>query len=61
MINMGFEPDVQKILEWLPVTNVKPDTEEAEDSEFLKKNFWKKNKYRQVCSVVFVVHLLVCC
>ena len=51
MINMGFEPDVQKILEWLPVTNLKPDTEEAEDSELLKKNFWKKNKYRQVINL----------
>ncbi|KAF3860715.1 hypothetical protein F7725_000970 [Dissostichus mawsoni] len=33
MIDMGFEPDVQKILEYIPVTNQKPDTDEAEDPE----------------------------
>ena len=49
MINMGFEPDVQMILKYLPVTNEKPDTEEAEDEEFLLSNFMTKNKYRQVC------------
>lgn len=31
MIDMGFEADVQKILDHMPVTNLKPDTEEAED------------------------------
>lgn len=33
MIDLGFEPDVQRILEYMPVTNLKPDTEEAEDSK----------------------------
>ncbi|CAG7641682.1 unnamed protein product, partial [Allacma fusca] len=47
MIDMGFEPDVQKILEFMPVTNQKPDTEEAEDETLLMKNFYTKNKYRQ--------------
>lgn len=47
MIDMGFEPDVQKILEYLPVTNQKPDTEEAEDSSKLLANFATKKKYRQ--------------
>ena len=47
MIDMGFEPDVQKILEFMPVTNQKPDTEEAEDETALMKNFYTKNKYRQ--------------
>jgi ATP-dependent RNA helicase DDX23/PRP28 len=47
MIDMGFEPDVQKILEFMPVTNQKPDTEEAEDETLLMKNFFTKNKYRQ--------------
>ena len=27
MIDMGFEPDVQKILSNMPVTNQKPDTD----------------------------------
>ena len=48
MIDMGFEPDVQKILEHLPVSNLKPDTEEAEDERMLKLNFSSKSKYRQV-------------
>lgn len=47
MIDMGFEPDVQKILEYMPVTNVKPDTEEAEDSNILMANFNTRHKYRQ--------------
>ena len=48
MIDMGFEPDVQKILEYLPVTNMKPDTEDAENENQLKINFTSKDKYRQV-------------
>lgn len=47
MIDMGFEPDVQKILEYLPVTNMKPDTEDAENEHHLKINFTSKAKYRQ--------------
>ncbi|XP_065666937.1 probable ATP-dependent RNA helicase DDX23 isoform X2 [Hydra vulgaris] len=47
MIDMGFEPDVQKILEHLPVTNIKPDTEEAEDVNVIAKNYSSKDKYRQ--------------
>lgn len=47
MIDMGFEPDVQKILEYMPVTNLKPDSEEAEDASKLMENFYSKKKYRQ--------------
>jgi len=47
MIDMGFEPDVQKILDYLPVTNLKPDTDEAEDECKLIANFKSKHKYRQ--------------
>jgi ATP-dependent RNA helicase DDX23/PRP28 len=47
MIDMGFEPDVQKILEHLPVTNLKPDTDVAEDPEHLLTHMGK-DKYRQV-------------
>lgn len=47
MIDMGFEPDVQKILEYMPVTNLKPDTDEAEDASKLLENFYTKKKYRQ--------------
>jgi len=53
MIDMGFEPDVQKILEYIPVTNQKPDTDEAEDPEKMMLNFESgKHKYRQVGSSV---------
>ena len=47
MIDMGFEPDVQKILEHLPVSNVKPDSEDAEDPEKLLA-YMGKDKFRQV-------------
>lgn len=47
MIDMGFEADVQKILDFMPATNLKPDTDEAEDEENLLKNFRSKHKYRQ--------------
>merc|ERR1719431_463783 len=47
MIDMGFEPDVQKILDHMPLTNSKPDTDEAEDSSILLANLKSKNKYRQ--------------
>jgi ATP-dependent RNA helicase DDX23/PRP28 len=48
MIDMGFEPEVQKILDFMPVTNQKPDTDEAEDETVLMRNFYSKDKYRQV-------------
>jgi len=47
MIDMGFEPDVQKILDHMPVTNAKPDTDEAEDEDHLLENFRSKHRYRQ--------------
>lgn len=57
MIDMGFEPDVQKILEYIPVTNQKPDTEEAEDPEKMLMNFESgKHKYRQVSQTVGKKH-----
>nr|CAD2140846.1 unnamed protein product [Meloidogyne enterolobii] len=47
MLDMGFEPDVTRILEFIPVTNLKPDTEEAEDENKLLENYTSKKKYRQ--------------
>ena len=47
MIDMGFEADVQKILEYIPVTNMKPDTDDAEDDQKMLANFASKHKYRQ--------------
>eukprot|EP00051_Salpingoeca_urceolata_P027711 m.482896 g.482896 ORF g.482896 m.482896 type:complete len:840 (-) comp22710_c0_seq1:50-2569(-) len=47
MLDMGFEPEVQRILEYLPVTNVKPDTDEAEDMSSLRENMQNKAKFRQ--------------
>lgn len=47
MIDMGFGPDVQKILAYMPATNLKPDTDDAEDDGVLRKNYFSKEKYRQ--------------
>ncbi|XP_043198665.1 probable ATP-dependent RNA helicase DDX23 [Amphibalanus amphitrite] len=47
MIDMGFEPEVQKILEHMPVSNAKPDTDQAEDEDHLLENFKSKHRYRQ--------------
>ena len=48
MIDMGFEADVQKILEYLPVSNMKPDTDDAEDPEKMMANFGSsQHKFRQ--------------
>ena len=44
MIDMGFEPEVQKILSHMPVTNEKQDNEALEDEEAMKKNFFDRNK-----------------
>ncbi|XP_065840031.1 probable ATP-dependent RNA helicase DDX23 [Oscarella lobularis] len=46
MIDMGFEPEVQKILSELPVTNEKPDTDDAEDPNKLLC-LGTKQRYRQ--------------
>lgn len=56
MIDMGFEPDVQKILEYMPVTNLKPDNEDAEDEVKLLANYNSKKKYRQVNALVAILH-----
>ena len=47
MIDMGFEPDIQRILDHMPVNNSKPDSEMAEDTSLLAENFKSKNKFRQ--------------
>ncbi|ELK37290.1 Putative ATP-dependent RNA helicase DDX23 [Myotis davidii] len=47
MIDMGFEPDVQKILEHMPVTNQKPDTGEAEDPEKVLANVEPQQRVEQ--------------
>ena len=59
MIDMGFEPDVQRILEFLPVTNIKPDTDDAENVEKLTLNMLSKGRYRQVCALSCPCY--VCC
>lgn len=48
MIDMGFEPEVKKILEFLPVSNMKPDSEDAEDPEKMLANMESsQHKFRQ--------------
>ena len=37
MIDMGFEEDVHKVLDALPLSNIKPDSEEAENPEMMSR------------------------
>lgn len=47
MIDLGFEEPVNKILGALPVTNEKPDTEEAENAQAMSRHLGGKDRYRQ--------------
>lgn len=47
MIDLGFEEQVNKILDALPVQNVKPDTDEAEDARAMSQRLGFKDRYRQ--------------
>lgn len=47
MIDLGFEEPVNKILDALPVTNEKPDTEEAENPRAMKQHLGGQDRYRQ--------------
>jgi ATP-dependent RNA helicase DDX23/PRP28 len=47
MVDMGFEESVNKILDALPVTNEKPDTEEAESPRAMSQNLGGRDRYRQ--------------
>ncbi|KIW72186.1 pre-mRNA-splicing ATP-dependent RNA helicase PRP28 [Phialophora macrospora] len=47
MIDLGFEEPVNKILSALPVTNEKPDTEDAEDVRVMSRHIGGKDRYRQ--------------
>lgn len=47
MIDMGFEEPVNKILSALPVTNEKPDTDDAEDASVMRRLLSVKDRYRQ--------------
>ncbi|KAG7107922.1 Pre-mRNA-splicing ATP-dependent RNA helicase prp-28 like protein [Verticillium longisporum] len=47
MIDLGFEEPVNKILDALPVTNEKPDTDEAENAQLMKRYLGGKDRYRQ--------------
>jgi ATP-dependent RNA helicase DDX23/PRP28 len=47
MVDMGFEESVNKILDALPATNEKPDTDEAENSEMMSRHLGGRDRYRQ--------------
>ncbi|MCJ1375315.1 mRNA splicing protein prp28 [Loxospora ochrophaea] len=47
MIDLGFEEPVNKILDALPVANMKPDSEEAEDAVVMSQHLGGKDRYRQ--------------
>ncbi|CAI6341785.1 unnamed protein product [Periconia digitata] len=42
MIDMGFEEPVQKILEALPVSNEKPDSDAAEDAQAMSQHMYRQ-------------------
>ncbi|KAL8952420.1 MAG: hypothetical protein Q9222_001655 [Ikaeria aurantiellina] len=47
MIDLGFEDPVNKILDALPVANMKPDSEEAENALVMSQHLGGKDRYRQ--------------
>nr|KAK5437061.1 mRNA splicing protein prp28 [Exophiala xenobiotica] len=47
MIDLGFEEPVNKILDALPVTNEKPDSDAAEDARAMSRPLGGKERYRQ--------------
>lgn len=47
MIDLGFEEPVNKILNALPVTNEKPDTDDAENAQAMSRHVGGKERYRQ--------------
>ena len=47
MIDMGFEEPVNKILDALPVSNEKPDTDAAEDATAMSQHLGGQDRYRQ--------------
>ncbi|RSM16990.1 Pre-mRNA-splicing ATP-dependent RNA helicase PRP28 [Fusarium ambrosium] len=47
MIDLGFEESVNKILDALPVSNEKPDTDDAENAQLMKRYLGGNDRYRQ--------------
>ena len=47
MIDLGFEEPVNKILDALPVSNEKPDSEAAEDARAMSQHIGGRERYRQ--------------
>lgn len=47
MIDLGFEESVNKILDALPVSNEKPDTDDAENAQIMKGYLGGRDRYRQ--------------
>ena len=47
MIDLGFEEPVNKILDALPASNEKPDSEAAEDGNAMSRHLGGKDRYRQ--------------
>ncbi|KAK0731761.1 P-loop containing nucleoside triphosphate hydrolase protein [Lasiosphaeris hirsuta] len=47
MIDQGFEEPLTKILDAMPVTNEKPDTDDAENPQLMSRYLGGKDRYRQ--------------
>ena len=47
MVDLGFEEDLNYILGAMPLSNLKPDNDFAEDAEWLISKINSNNPYRQ--------------
>ncbi|XJO73998.1 hypothetical protein BDV3_004885 [Batrachochytrium dendrobatidis] len=47
MVDMGFEPDLKFILDAMPVSNIKPDSDESENVQLLRELTGKVTPFRQ--------------
>ena len=59
MIDMGFEESVQSILDYIPVSNQKPDSDEIENKVLMKSNFLSKHKFRQVVFYCWIINIYI--
>ncbi|CAK7270656.1 mRNA splicing protein prp28 [Sporothrix epigloea] len=47
MIDLGFEEPLNKILDAMPTANIKPDSDEAEDTKAMTRFLGERTRYRQ--------------
>ncbi|CAK7219237.1 mRNA splicing protein prp28 [Sporothrix curviconia] len=47
MVDLGFEEPLNKILDAMPTANIKPDSDEAEDTKAMTRFLGERTRYRQ--------------